>query len=199
MRYISQFNPPAAPGAEPDWNTFLKSQEFALVGSLWRLWIQLAILSRSLIGSEASNLGDSQVIADRLTKLPEAFSGLLRQYFTPQQADAFQALLEEHITALMALIVAEINNDDRTVDQETRNLYANVDRLSAYLSSINEYWNQAEWQDLLNDYIEMLLAGLVAQIAKEYAREIDIFDDLQTQAIRIADYMAKGMIQRFRP
>ena len=54
--------------------------------------------------------------------------------------------------------------------------------------SINSYWNQEQWTEVLDDYIEMLLADLVARLTGDYAKEIDVYDDLQTQAIKIARY-----------
>jgi hypothetical protein len=175
------------------------SEQLALISNLRQLWIQLAIWSRSLIVSTAANLGDIQMITDRLTYLPEAFSGVLGQYFEPQEADHFGELLEEHISTVASLFDAEKNNDDKTVNQETVNLYNNANRIAAYLVSINSYWNEAQWRNLLYTYIQMLLADLVARMQGNYAQEIDIFDDLQTQAIAISDYMAQGMMQKFHP
>jgi len=170
-----------------------------MIYNLRQLWTQLAIWSRSLIVSTAGNLGDIQMIEDRLMYLPEAFAALLGQYFEPQEADRFRELLVEHIAAVLALVSAEKNNDIQTVNHETANLYDNANRIAAYLVSIDSYWNREHWGTILDDYIEILLADLVARMAGEYAKEIDIFDDLQTQAIKLADYMAQGMMQKFHP
>ncbi|HVI41060.1 MAG TPA: hypothetical protein VM577_10390 [Anaerovoracaceae bacterium] len=188
-------NPPSTPAFAGT----ITSEQLGLISNLRQLWMQMAIWSRSLIVSTAANLADIQMITDRLEYLPEAFSGVLNQYFEPHEADHFGELLEEHISTVAALIDAEKNNDDRLVNQETVNLYSNANQIAAYLVSINSYWSEAEWRDLLNDYIEMLLADLVARLGGDYAKEIDIFDDLQTQAIKIADYMAQGMMQKFHP
>ena len=64
--------------------------------------MQLAIWERALIVSTAGNLGDIQMITDRLFYLPEAFTGVLSRYFEPQDADRFRELLEEQIMAVAA-------------------------------------------------------------------------------------------------
>lgn len=189
---------PNAPST-PDFTGIMEEEQLALISNLRQLWMQLAIWSRSLIVSTAGNLGDIQMIIDRLMYLPEAFAKVLGQYFEPQEADQFSELLQEHVSTLTALISAEKNSNDQMVNQETKNLYGNADRMAAYLVSINSYWNLEQWKDVLSDYIEMLLADLVTRLSGNYAREIDIFDDLQTQAIKIADYMSQGMMQKFRP
>ncbi len=208
MIYRNQISPPGAavpsvpaPNAPstPSFTGIIEGEQLALISNLRQLWIQLAIWSRSLIVSIAGNLGDVQMVTDRLTYLPEAFSGILGQYFEPQGADRFRELLEEHISAMAALFSAEKNNDDQTVNQETKNLYNNAGRMASYLVSINSFWNRDQWTQLLNDYIEILLADLVARMEGDFAKEIDIFDDLQTQAIKIADYMAQGMTEKFHP
>lgn len=178
-------------------NGIIEEEQLALISNLRWLWMQLAIWSRSLIVSTAGNLRDIPMIKDRLMQISEAFAGVLGQYFEPQEADRFRELLEEHIAIVLALVSAEKNNDVKTVNQETVNLYENANRIAAYLVSVNSYWNNEHWQIILDDYIEMLLADLVARMAGVFAKEIGIFDDLQTQAIKLADYMAQGMMQKF--
>lgn len=192
------FPVPGAPGT-PGSEEVLASKQLAVIGALRLLWLQLAIWERSLIVSTAGNLGDIQAITDRLLHIPEAFAGFLGQYFTPQEANQFKELLEEHISTVTALVNAEKNDDIQTVNQETFSLYENANRIAAYLAVINSYWNEEQWKDVLDDYIEILLADLVARESGEYTKEITIFDDLQTQAVKIADLMSGGMLQRFRP
>lgn len=175
------------------------SEELGLISNFRQLWMQLAIWSRSLIVSTAANLGDIQLIIDRLMYLPDDFSKILSLYFEPQEADSFRELLQEHISTLAALFAAEKDKDDNLVNQETVNLYDNANRMASYLAGINSFWNAAQWRALLYDYIQMLLADLVARMGGDYAKEIDIFDDLQTQAIALSDYMALGIMRKFIP
>ncbi len=206
MIYKNQVNPPAAPSVPapnpPSTPSFFGSigpEQLALISNLRQLWMQLAIWSRSLIVSTAASLGDIQMITDRLMYLPNAFAKVLGQYFDPQEADHFRELLQEHISTVVALFAAEKANNDQTVNQETENLYQNANRMADYLGSINSYWNSVQWRNLLYIYIQILLADLVARMTGSYASEIDIFDDLQTQAIALSDYMAQGMLQKFVP
>lgn len=213
MIYGNQVRPPASPApappsssvpvpnnlSTPNFSQILEGEQLALISNLRQLWMQLAIWERSLIVSTAGNLGDIQMVTDRLFYIPEAFSELLGQYFEPQEADHFRELMEEHISDFTALVSAEKNDDEQTVNQETVNLYDNAKRMAAYLVSINPYWNQEQLEDALDDYIEMLLTDLVSRLTADYAKEIDVFDDLQTQAIKIADMMSEGMLQKFHP
>ena len=213
MISINQSNSPAAPApnqsasaapepnpvSTPDFPGPVGSEQLALISNLRQLWLQLAIWSRSLIVSTAAGLGDIQMITDRLTYLPDALSRLMGQYFEPQEADHIRELLEEHISTMAALFAAETAKNDQTVNQETVNLYDNAVRIADYLVSINAYWNREQWIALLDDYIQMLLVDLVARMGGDFTKEIDVFDDLQTQAIKIADYMSSGMMSKFRP
>ena len=205
MKYKNQATPPAStvpapnPLATPEFEEIEEGNQLALISDMRQLWSQLAIWSRALVVSVAANLSDIQMITDRLMFLPEAFSKALGKYFEPQDADRFGELLQEHISTISALFTAEKDKDDALVNQETENLYANADRMAEFLAGINSYWDEEQWKDLLSDYIEMLLAGLVARMAGEYAKEIDIFDDLQTQALKIADYMSRGIMRKFHP
>lgn len=177
----------------------LADEQRKLIGDLRQLWMRLAIWSRSLIVSTVAGLGDITQLTDRLLAVPEEFSAILGQYFEPQEADQFRELLEEFLSTSTALIAAEKNKDDNLVNQETKNLYADADRIAEYLVSINSNWSQEQWTDLLNDWIEMLLADLVARLDGDYAKEITVFADLENQSLKSADYMADGIMKKFHP
>lgn len=205
MIYKNQVNPPAPtvpapnPVSTPAISGPIGPEQLALISNFRQLWMQLAIWSRSLIVSISANLGDVQMIYDRLMFLPETFSGVLDRYFEPRDIDSFRELLQEHISIEAELFDAEKNNNDQTVNRATVSLYDNANRMADYLASINPYWSAAEWRNLMTVYIQTLLADLVARMAGGYAKEIEIFDDLQTQAIALSDYMAQGMLRRFVP
>lgn len=208
MVFQNQVNPPEAPDMPapgtpapgmPDFTDYFEGEQLELISGLREIWTLLAILLRSLIVSTAAGLRDIPAITDRLTDLSESFSALLGKYFEPQDADRSGELLQEFISTTEALIAAEKNNDDRTASQETENLYNDAGRIASYLASINPYWSREQLEELLTDFIEILLAGLVARLTGNYRRELVIFDDLLTQAVKIADYMAEGMMRKFRP
>lgn len=208
MVFNNQINPPAAaempaPGMPapgiPDFADYLESEQLGLISSLRDLWLRLAIWSRSLIVSTAAGLRDIRANKDMLRELPESFSAVLGKYFEPQDADRFGELLQESISTMEALITAEISNDDRMAGQETVNLYNSAGRISSYLASINPYWSREQLDELLTDYIEILLVGMVARLTGDYRRELTIFEDLLEHAVKIADYMAEGMMRKFRP
>lgn len=184
---------------ERQYGNMVTQEQLELVRKLGQLWQQMAVLTRSLIVSASGNLGDIQVITDRLTTLPDALAGVLGQYFEKQEVSHFKELMQEHIAAISALIIAEKNNDRKTVNQETVFLYDNANRIAAYLASINPFWDQGQWSELLNDYIEMFFADLVARLTNNFTKEIDIFEDFLSQAMKIADYTAQGMMQKFHP
>ena len=183
----------------PDFAGYLESEQFSLISSLRELWIWLAIRSRSLIVSASAGLRDIQAITDVLSALPESFSAELGKYFEPQEADRFAELLQEFISTTEALIAAEKSDEERMTGQETANLYRDAGRIASYLASINPYWNRQNLEELVVDYIEILLAGLVARMSGDYRREMTIFEYLLAQAVKIADYLAEGIARKFRP
>jgi len=191
---------PGTPAPEmPDFSDYFDSEPLDLISSLRDLWIRLAIWLRSLIVSSSAGLDDIQAIKDMLSNLPESFSAVLGKYFEPQEADRAGELLGQLISTAVALIAAEEVDEEQRTGQETVNLYNDAGRLAAYLASINPYWTREMLEELLTDYIEILLAGLVARLEKEYPREQTIFEYLLAHAVKVADYMAQGIMRKFRP
>ena len=90
-------------------------------------------------------------------------------------------LLTEHLEIGGAL-VTDLKN------RET----ANADAISAFLAGINACWNEEKWREFFDGKEATL------RLQGDYAADIRMFDRIETEALRMADYMFCGLAMRCR-
>ncbi|MBR0597083.1 hypothetical protein [Sinanaerobacter chloroacetimidivorans] len=175
----------------------ISDAQLNLMNALRQTWGDLSMWTRAFLVSTAAGLGDAGNIRDRLAQIPDAFASELSHIYEPEQTNQLRDLLNQHILLMEALITAEKNGDDVTVNQSTVRLYQNADNVASFLSSVNPYWEEEKWKDLLDDYLEMNIAQMVARLGGNFSEDIIIYNSIEKQAMQMADYMSEGIIQRF--
>lgn len=168
-----------------------------LTNNLRRLWTQLVMWRRALIVSEAANFGDMAVVAERLYHVPTDFKDTFEVFFGTDIAKRFESLLSEQIALSVEKIKAEKEGNREIVDANTVKMYQNADEMAAFLAQINPYWSEEMWQNLLYKYYSTTNLEMVMILAGRYEEAVALYENLEAQALDIADYMAKGFIQYF--
>jgi LysM repeat protein len=161
------------------------------------LWEQLATWTRLFIISTVFGLPDANLSADRLLQNPRDFEAALRSFYGNAVAAEFAGLLTAHLTIAAELVnAAKAGNTRAAEDAETR-WYANADEIALFLSEINPYWSAQEWKNLLYDHLAMTKTEAVDYLNRDYAGSITIFESMEKEALDMADYMTRGIIQQF--
>ena len=169
-----------------------------IMNTFRKLWQQHVMWTRSFIISTAENLEDLDLVTKRLLRNPSDFADVLKMFYGSQKADQFKVLFEQHL-----LIAADLVNNAKAgnvegADEARKKWYANADEIAEFLSSINPYWSKEEWQMLLYDHLKMTGKEATLRLNKQYADDINIFDDIEDEALRMADYMTSGIRKQFR-
>ena len=120
---------------------------------------------------------------------------LLQLIFGQQSAETFVNLLSTHIVQMEATMMGQKNGNNQAVNDSVKLLYQNADEIATFLSQINPFWFQTQWQNLLYTYISMTFEQTTALLSGDYVRDIQVFDRIQFQTSLIGDYMANGIIQ----
>lgn len=152
---------------------------------------------RAFLVSFASDLGDREAIGLRLYQAPTDIGNILSVFFGETIARRVEGMMREQLVLWIQILFAEKVEDRDLIDRNTRQLYENVDRMAAYLAEINPYWDEATWKKILHNYYETGLLESVAYLAGRYEDEIILYENLESQALNIADYMAYGISRYF--
>lgn len=56
---------------------------------------------------------------------------------------------------------------------------------------------QEDWKTMLYDHLVMTKSEAVDMLAKNYKAGINIYDEIEKQALKMADVMAEGIVKQF--
>lgn len=161
------------------------------------LWEQHIYWTRLTVNSIVGDLPDREATTGRLLRNPDDFAAVLSQVYGPAIAGEFARLLRGHLTIAAELVQALNTGKAREAADARNRWYANADDIAAFLARINPYWSQAEWQRMLHEHLNLLTKEVAARIAGNYKENVAINDQVEPQALEMADVMTAGIALQF--
>jgi len=181
---------PAAP------NVISKAQA-DLSDHIRMLWEQHVVWTRLTILSLVFNLPDVDLVTNRLLRNPKDFEALLKPLYGEMAAARFAELFTEHLIIAAELVKAAKAGDSNAAADAEKRWYANADEIAAFLASINPYWSEESWKTMLYDHLAMTKNEAVNMLTGKYEDGITIFDQIEKQALDMADMMTNGIVNQF--
>lgn len=161
------------------------------------LWEEHVAWTRMTIISIAANLPDRDFVIQRLLRNPTDMANVLQPFYGPDVAAKFVRLFTEHLTTATELVQAAKAGDTAKAVDVRKRWYANADQIALFLSRINPFWSQIGWRALLYDHLAMTEAEAVYRLQKKYAEDIAEYDQIEQQALVMADVLTNGIIEQF--
>lgn len=174
------------------------ARQVCLMQQLRQLWEQHVYWTRFFIISTAASLTDPGPVTDRLLQNPKDFARALTPFFGARTAGQFGDLLTEHLEIGGELVTDLKNRETAKADDARRRWYASADAISAFLAGINTCWSEDKWRELFYSYLEMTEKEAALRLQGDYTADIRMFGLIETEALRMADYMYCGLAMRCR-
>lgn len=171
--------------------------ELNLRNHLRMLWEQHITWTRLTIISMVFNLPDVDLVTNRLLRNPRDFEAALIPLYGAPNASRFASLLRDHLVIAAQLVNAAKAGDSRAAAEAERSWYDNARQIAALLGRLNPYWSQQEWEAMLFEHLMLVKSEAVDMLNKNYLAEINLYDDMEKQALQMADVMADGIIKQF--
>ncbi|MDF2609295.1 MAG: hypothetical protein K0R92_769 [Lachnospiraceae bacterium] len=168
-----------------------------LLNEFRELWEQHVMWTRSFIISTVANLEDLEFVTNRLLKNATDMAAPFRRFYNTEIADQFEELMRQHLLIAADLINAALKGDAEAAAETRIEWYQNADDIAAFLAIINPYWSQSVWKEMMYDHLSMLEHEVSARIQGRYQEDIAVYDDIQKQALMMADVMSEGIIRQF--
>lgn len=172
------------------------AKQIELINTFRKLWEQHIMWTRSFIISTAENLCDLELVTKRLLRNPLDFEKVLSKYYGMEKAKMFSDLFTEHLAIAATLVNQAKQGDIAAVEITRRKWYQNADEIAEFLSSINPHWKKKTWQNMLYSHLKMTEDLATYRLKGMYAQDIEIYDNIETQALEMADYMAMGIMKQ---
>ncbi|WP_242851653.1 acetylglutamate kinase [Clostridium botulinum] len=171
--------------------------EMPLRDTMRMLWEQHSVWTRLAIMSIVAGSPDEDLVVARLLRNPKDFEAALRPFYGDKVAAEFSKLLTSHLVIAAELVKAsKAGNTNAAADAEKR-WYENADQIAELLSRINPYLHLETWKAMLHEHLALVKAEAVAMLTSDYKRSISIYDEIEAQALEMADTMAEGIIEQF--
>lgn len=161
------------------------------------LWEQHIVWTRLTILSIVFDLPDLDLVTNRLLRNPKDFEALLMPLYGDSAASRFEELLTSHLTIAAQLVSAAKAGDARAAADVEQMWYANADEIAVFLGRINPYWSMQQWQTMLYEHLALTKTEAVNILTGKYAEGISVFDQIEMQALEMADVMTYGIVMQF--
>lgn len=171
--------------------------EFELSNALRLLWEQHVEWTRMTILSMALDLPDVDLVTKRLLRNPDDFEKALEPFYGQGVAATFGRLLGEHLVIAAELVAAAKAGDTQKAADAERRWYANADQIARFLASINPCWSYEEWRTMLFEHLALTKTEAVDILTKNFADGIAVYDEIERQALMMADVMTMGIVRQF--
>jgi hypothetical protein len=168
-----------------------------LVNYFRMLWEQHITWTRMAVVAIANNLPDTDLILQRLLRNPVDFANALRTFYGDEAAQTFEDLFTGHLTIAAELVqAAKAGNTNAAADAEQR-WFENASQIAEFLGTLNPYWSVEDWNAMMNEHLELLRDNATALLSRNYEESISGYDDIEAQALEMADMMAEGIARQF--
>ncbi|WP_231506383.1 acetylglutamate kinase [Paenibacillus sp. UNC451MF] len=161
------------------------------------LWEQHVYWTRLTVNSIIDGLPDEKETTARLLRNPADFAEVLKPLYGEDIAKRFADLLTDHL-AIAAELVKYLRAGNALAASDARKRwFANADDIANFLSSINPYWSKEEWRSMMYEHLRLLSDEVATRFAGNYQQNVALGDQIESQALGMADVMMKGVIQQF--
>lgn len=168
-----------------------------LINHFRMLWEQHIAWTRSVVMGIIHDLPETDLMVNRLLRNPVDFANALTPFYGEEVANEFADLLTGHLTIAAELVKAAKAGDNEAVTDADRRWHENADQIAQLLSSINPYWSEDDWSAMLYEHLELLSDNVADMLAGNYEESINESDEIERQALEMADMMAEGLAMQF--
>ena len=166
--------------------------------TLRALWEQLSYWIRMYLVSVSDDMSDGKVVLKRLLQIPEEMEKVFAQYYPPEIVGEMRKALDQFVNGLAGLAPLVKSGSAEEADRQEIQLEQAADRLAEILSNMNINYDKEQLREALEEYLLQTKREIVARLSGQFAEDIATFDEVERQALRIADYLARGIVEQRR-
>lgn len=161
------------------------------------LWEQHVAWTRMAITSLVFGLPDTDVVLARLLQNPADMGNALKPFYGQSVADAYSALIKEHLVIAADLVKAAKAGDTAAAAAAEKKWYANADQIVEFLAHINPYFPKEEFRKMFYSHLALVKAEAVTMLNQDYKSSVQIYDRIEREALMMADMITKAIFNQF--
>ncbi|MBU2699646.1 hypothetical protein Ga0466249_000727 [Sporomusaceae bacterium BoRhaA] len=179
-------------------NGYMMSEKAIHVRDCFRLlWEQHIYWTRMVIEGILFDLPDLEATTTRLLRNAPDFGKIFCHFYGNQIAAEFSRLLKDHLIIAGDLVkAAKADNSQAATDAEKR-WYANADDIVCFLNQINPYWSVKPMQQMWYKHLALTKEEAITLLNKNYTKSIKTFNQIENEALFMANAFSNGIIYSF--
>ena len=119
----------------------------------------------------------------------------MKNFFPNIDVENYLQLFNEYLTLISGFITAMMENNTEELNRITRSLYENADKRAAFAASVNPFWSEEQWRDILYINLRSTIEESSSFLSGDYEKNIDIFTRLLDQAETSSTFLAQGLFE----
>jgi len=164
-----------------------------------KLWEDHVTWTRLTIVSAAAGLPDTGPTLDRLQQNQDDVGAAIVPYFGQAAGDQLAALLHEHISGAVRLVLAAKAGDADEVAAAKAAWYANGQAIAEFLAAANpRFWPLDTVSEAMRTHLDQTLQEAVDRLQGNFAADIQDYEAAHLHILHMADLLSSGIIRKFR-
>jgi hypothetical protein len=165
---------------------------------LRELWDDHALWSRLLTVSIVGGLEDRQATMNRVMENQTNIGDAFVPYYGRDDGAKLTALLKEHMELEAALVDSAKAGKNIAADSINRRWHANGEALVMFFYYANpKQWPVETMRLMMATHLQQTYNQAKHRIAGQYSADVKDFDGIQSHILKMADFLAEGIIQQF--
>lgn len=161
------------------------------------LWEQHVYWTRLVISGIVFDSPDLEQSRARLLRNPEDFGSVFAAFYGEETAEEFEKLFTMHLKIADQLVYAAKAGNSTEAAEVEKSWYENADQIAEFLASINSHWSLQRWREMLYSHLAMTKQEAEDFISGNYEASVVVFDNIEREALVMADMMTKGLVRQF--
>ncbi len=157
-------------------------------------WRQIIYWTRAFFNSAFEGIGNVEETYARLYNTPARFAYMLQLIIGRPASERYLALFNEYIVLLRQLVTAVLKGDTSGINESMSLLNINSEDMANLLSQIFPSLNKDVLKDMIDTHRRFEIEEINAYVSRDFSRIIEIYDNLEKHTDKMADYIAKGVI-----
>ncbi len=170
---------------------------FSLTRAMERLWTDHVIWTRQYLIAAVDDRPEVEVAATRLLKNQEDIGEAIVPYYGEDAGARLTELLKQHILIAVDLVAAAKAGNEEDFASHDQRWTANAAEIASFLGSANSFWPEKVVVDLLSLHLSPTKDEAVARLQNDYQKDAEIFDQILTEILTLADALSEGIVKQF--
>lgn len=157
------------------------------------VWLKHVWWTREVILAIAAGAPWTQSSIDKLLQNPAEMAAVFAPFITPQQQKQMTDLFITHLKLGGDIVTAAKNKDTSRVNMLQKQWHQNADQIAQLMASLGLNLDENEVRQMMYTHLQLTTDEAVATLSGKYSQSIQIFDQVQNEALMMADYFSSGI------